>query len=42
MDHIPDITERPWYTAAQKYRDPNAPEYIPDEDDYDEDNYDEY
>ncbi len=28
-DYVPDITERPWYTAAQPYRDPNAPEYIP-------------
>lgn len=25
MDHIPDITERPWWTAAQPYCDPNAP-----------------
>ncbi len=30
MNRIPDITERPWYTAAQPYRDPNAPDMLED------------
>lgn len=25
MSRIPDITERPWWTAAQPERDPNYP-----------------
>lgn len=36
MDYVPDITELPWWTAAQKYRDPNAPDVPDDTEDDDE------